>query len=240
MVFETRFSQSAAHHLLHRAEEYSFRKQAEAVAVRLSAGDSPVLDLGCGTGPLTPTLQAAGLDLRGIDLDLAMLRGALRRPGCRPGQFMLSDARGLPLRAGAFGAVVSLGLFEYLREPVEALGEIHRVLRPEGRFLMTVPRLGAPYRKALALASPAVAALRRRDPFDLEAGRPPTYGAVAAWAARAGFDRVVGTPISPQVLPWPFDRLAPHLALALASRAGPAWATVELFTMSRRSQGRAG
>ena len=235
MVSETRFSPSAGHHLRHRAEEYSFRQQAEAVVYRLSAMDSPVLDLGCGTGPLTPTLQAAGLELRGVDLDFAMLQGAVRRDGCRPGQFLLGDARVLPLRDGVFGAVVSLGLFEYLPEPVAVLGEIYRVLRPGGWFLMTVPRLGAPYRKALTLVSPVVAAIRRPDPFDLQAGRPPTREAVAAWAAGAGFGRVECTPLSPQVLPWPLDRLAPRLALALARRAGPAWATVELFTMVRRS-----
>jgi SAM-dependent methyltransferase len=235
MVSETRFSQSAGHHLLHRAEEYSFRQQADAVAQRLSTRDSPVLDLGCGTGPLTPTLQAAGLELRGVDLDFAMLQGAVRRAGCRPGQFLLADARGLPFREGLFGAVVSLGLFEYLPEPVAVLAEICRVLRARGRFLMTVPRLGAPYRRALSVASPVVAAIRRPDPFDLKAGRPPSREAVAAWAARSGFGRVDCTPLSPQVLPWPFDRLAPRLALALARRAGPAWATVELFTMARRT-----
>jgi SAM-dependent methyltransferase len=233
MVSETRFSASAGHHLLHRAEEYSFRQQANGVAYRLSAPDSPVLDLGCGTGPLTPTLQAAGLELRGVDLDFAMLQGAVHRVGCRPGQFVLADARGLPFREGVFGAVVSLGLFEYLPEPFTVMVEICRVLRPGGRFLMTVPRLGAPYRRALALVSPVVAAIRRPDPFDLQAGRPPTPETVVAWAARSGFGRVYRTPLSPQVLPWPLDRLAPRLALALAGRAGPAWATVELFTMAR-------
>jgi SAM-dependent methyltransferase len=233
MVSETRFSQSADYHLRHRAEEYSFREQAQAVVHKLSARDSPVLDLGCGTGPLAPTLHAAGLELRGVDLDFAMLQGAVRRPGCRPGHFLLADARGLPFRDGAFGAVVSLGLFEYLPEPVAAMGEIHRVLRPGGRFHMTVPRLDAPYRRALTLVSPVVAAIRRPDPFDLEAGRPPRREDVAAWAARSGFGRLDCTPVSPQVLPWPFDRLAPRLALALAGRAGPPWATVELFTMVR-------
>jgi SAM-dependent methyltransferase len=235
MVSETRFSPSAGHHLRHRAEEYSFRKQAEGVVHRLSALDSPVLDLGCGTGPLTPTLQSADLELRGVDLDFAMLQGAVRRAGCRPGQFVLADARALPFPSGAFGAVASLGLFEYLPEPVAVMVEIGRVLRPGGRFLMTVPRLGAPYRKALTLVSPIVAAIRRPDPFDLQAGHPPTHDVVAAWAARSGFESVERTPLSPQVLPWPLDRLAPGLALKLARRAGPLWATVELFTMARRS-----
>lgn len=231
MVSDTRFSASAAHHLQHRADEYSFREQAAAVLRRLSASDSPVLDLGCGTGPLAAMSVAAGLDLRGVDLDPAMLQGALRRPGSRPGQFLLADAGRLPFRAGAFGAVVSLGLFEYLGEAVMALREIHRVLRPGSRFFMTVPRLGAPYRLGLRVVSPVVAVVKRPDPFDLKAGHPPTPAAVADWAARSGFELEESALLSPQVLPWPLDRLAPRLALALAGRAGPTWATVELFTM---------
>jgi SAM-dependent methyltransferase len=180
-------------------------------------------------------LQTKGLASVGVDLDLAMLRGAVRRVGCRPGQFCLADADGLPFRDGRFGAVVSLGLFEYLPEPAAVMREIRRVLRPGSRFLMSVPRLRAPYRTALTLVSPLVAAVRRPDPFDLEAGRPPSRAAVASWAARSGFERVDCAPVSPQVLPWPLDRLAPGLARALAKRAGPAWATVELFTMVRRS-----
>ena len=228
MVSSTRFSASAEYHLRHRAAERSFRLQAEAILSRLSPTDMPVLDLGCGTAPLWPFLDRLGLQGVGADYDLAMLQGATRRAGPR---FALAAAEHLPFKDESFGAVTSLGLFEYLRAPLVVLRELRRVLRPGGRLHITVPYARARYRRALGVVNPLVSRLRGNDPFDLAAGSPPDVPDASMWASSCRF--VLERPdfIVPQVLPWPLDRYLPRLATALGDRASAAWATILLLTL---------
>ena len=106
--------------------------------------DAPgrVLDLCTGTADLL--LEALGRDPRssglGVDLSQAMLaRGAakIRRAGLTPrARLVGGDAERLPLGDGLFdGALVAFGI-RNIGEPVEALREVYRVLRPGGRFVV--------------------------------------------------------------------------------------------------------
>jgi len=234
-VSSTRFSTNADYHLQHRAAERSFRLQAEATISRLSHADTPILDLGCGTAPLWPFLDKARLGAIGADYDLAMLRGAARRTGSR---FALAEAGHLPFRSEVFGAVTSLGLFEYLPQPLPVLSEIERVLRPRGQVHITVPHAEARYRRAQALVNPLVSLVRGGDPFDLAVGHPPNVAAISSWTMQCGFELVSADLIVPQVLPWPFDRLMPRVANALADRRGRNWATILIVTLAKREDPR--
>ena len=117
------------YHLESRTDELSFRFQADETMRRIPAEASPLLDLGCGTAPLSPWVLARGQEYVGADLDPDMLAGATRRLASGPGRVIQADARDLPFPDGSFGAVASLGLFEYLDDPVSVLAEIRRVLR---------------------------------------------------------------------------------------------------------------
>src|SRR6185312_10603639 len=57
------------------------------------------------------------------------------------------STEGLPFPDDSFDLVVSLETFEHLMNPYYALLEVHRVLRPGGRFICSVPnpRTGHPY-----------------------------------------------------------------------------------------------
>jgi SAM-dependent methyltransferase len=54
---------------------------------------------------------------------------------------VLGDARALPCRTAAFDAVVCSEVLEHIAEPCVVLAEVHRVLRPRGRLLASVPFL---------------------------------------------------------------------------------------------------
>lgn len=86
-----------------------------------------VLDVGCGTGSLQ---RASGTDILGVDLSAAMLAHAA-------GQRAAADVNALPFADASFDVVVSASSLHYWPEPVDAVVEIRRVMRPNGRLVLT-------------------------------------------------------------------------------------------------------
>jgi ubiquinone/menaquinone biosynthesis C-methylase UbiE len=98
-----------------------------------------VLDVGCGTGtPTARRLASAGHAVTGIDISEEMLR--LARRDVPDAEFRLLDIMDLDRSLGDFAAVVaffSLMLLPRHEIPV-ALGNIRRVLEPQGHFLLSM------------------------------------------------------------------------------------------------------
>lgn len=94
------------------------------------------LDLCCGQGNVAEALLERGCRITGIDFSPAMLAFARRRVA--GATFTQGDAQTLPFDDGEFDIVVSnLGVCHVPDQP-RALSEVRRVLRPGGRFAMTV------------------------------------------------------------------------------------------------------
>lgn len=94
-----------------------------------------VLDLGCGAGRTTSVLHEAGFDVVGVDISEPMVRAAAD-PSPRI-EFQVGDASKQGFRDESFEyALFSWnGLSELPEEArVDALEEIHRVLKPGGVF----------------------------------------------------------------------------------------------------------
>lgn len=89
-----------------------------------------VLDVGCGTKPYRAFIPAARYV--GLDLDTP----EARRRGTAD-QFY--DGGAFPFGDGSFDAVLCSQVFEHVFTPRKFLAEIHRVLRPGGRLLLSVP-----------------------------------------------------------------------------------------------------
>jgi ubiquinone/menaquinone biosynthesis C-methylase UbiE len=94
------------------------------------------LDLCCGQGNVSEVLARRGCEVTGVDFSSAMLAFADDRvPGAI---FIKADAQNLPFDNAEFDVVVSnLGVCHVPDQP-RALAEARRVLRPGGRFAMTV------------------------------------------------------------------------------------------------------
>jgi ubiquinone/menaquinone biosynthesis C-methylase UbiE len=95
------------------------------------AGAGRVLDLGCGTGRNLP-LFPRGARAVGLDPCRQTLRKARRRAPGVP--LVCARAEHMPFRDGAFDTVVSGLVLCSVAEPVRALAEVRRVLRPGGRL----------------------------------------------------------------------------------------------------------
>lgn len=106
---------------------------------RLSVGPSDrVLDIGCGTGALLQALRRRypQIELTGIDTSAEMLAIAAAKLG--PGiPLCLASARQLPICDDTFDAVICTSALHYFREPVRALAEMRRVVRPQGLVAVT-------------------------------------------------------------------------------------------------------
>lgn len=103
--------------------------------LELKAGQR-VLDLAAGTGVSTAELMRSGADAVGCDFSLGMVltghgtRGRARVP------FVAGDGMHLPFADGVFDAVtISFGL-RNIADPVVALNEMARVVRPGGRLVV--------------------------------------------------------------------------------------------------------
>lgn len=100
-----------------------------------------VLDLGCGTGRLHPGLMRAGHDVVGMDLSHAMLMHAqLRRSEALLVRGNICNLRFF--KDATFAACIcmfaTLGMVDGMAARRQLLREVHRVLRPGGRFIFHV------------------------------------------------------------------------------------------------------
>lgn len=102
---------------------------------------SPMLDAGCGTGLNLATLPPGSV---GIDLNprnIALVRARL------PGHVAVEgDIEDMPFADATFASVVCTEVLEHVPHPESALDEIHRVLRPGGVLIGSVPARSAIWR----------------------------------------------------------------------------------------------
>jgi SAM-dependent methyltransferase len=96
-----------------------------------------VLDVGCGPGSITLGLaevvapgEVVGIDLQPTQIEQARALAVER--GVENVRFEVGEAYRLPFPAHSFDAAFAHGVLMHLREPVRALVEIQRVLRPSG------------------------------------------------------------------------------------------------------------
>lgn len=98
-----------------------------------------VLDVGAGTGRLTRILvELTGANGRVMAGDISdqMLKNAAQKisnPSCH---FVCADACFLAVQENSFDKVICFSTFPHIVQPVKALQEIYRVLRPGGKLLV--------------------------------------------------------------------------------------------------------
>jgi SAM-dependent methyltransferase len=84
--------------------------------------DGLVVDIGCANGRYLRRIAAERPDLRVLGLDLS--------PGMRPP--VIADAQRLPLPDAGAGAVLAMHMLYHVPDIDRAIGEMARVLRPDG------------------------------------------------------------------------------------------------------------
>lgn len=200
-----------------RESDAGFRLQAAWILEAAGRGAGrTVLEVGCGAGSLLRPLRDRGFRPIAMDLSAAMVAGYARRArglGLAP-QVVRADAEDLPFAAGAFDAVVAIGLLEYLPAPGRFLGEARRVLRPGGSLLLSVPAAGSPNALAVGAFRTLPAGIRARilgrraEELPAASARPIGAGRLSRALIEAGLRP--GARRFSRFVCFPWNRLAPR------------------------------
>lgn len=178
-----------------------------AIAERCGPGAGRrALDLGCGTGFVAARLGARGFVVTGIDFSAPMIVEGARALRGTPVRLVRARAEQLPLRSGS-QALVACGTAFHWFDRAAALGEISRVLAPDGcaALFWRYPDPGQP---SLALLAGALRAVGVDVPEPFEhpqaheaepfagtglVAEPPVEIATELTFTAAGFHGVTGT-----------------------------------------------
>jgi SAM-dependent methyltransferase len=103
------------------------------------SGRGACLEIGVGTGRYALPLNAAGIEMAGVDLSPKMLNRLVANAGGRsPVRLCLADATRLPFRDHSFGAGLGVHVLHLITDWREAVTELVRVVRPGGVLLFDV------------------------------------------------------------------------------------------------------
>jgi ubiquinone/menaquinone biosynthesis C-methylase UbiE len=97
-------------------------------------------DLGCGRGgPGLWLMRRTNAALIGIDFSTVALEHARARAAdhAADAQFLLGDFADLPLDDQSVDRAVSLDALQYAEDRIAAARQVHRILRPAGRLVLT-------------------------------------------------------------------------------------------------------
>ena len=115
---------------------YAMRYRAvERMVTNVKAGS--VLDVGCGTGDFVQLFDTSRTRYLGIDISENMIAECRRLfPGR---EFRVADGDAIDAPDASVDLVLSIGVLEYLKDPVSHLKELSRVTKPGGHIIVTVP-----------------------------------------------------------------------------------------------------
>lgn len=105
--------------------------------VKKDKQDIPVLDLGCGPGTFSRVLDKKGFSVFAVDYSAEMIERAKKKCSDCNISFLRADAYNLPYQDNFFDIVICLGVFQTIEKEQEAIREIKRVLKKDGRVFIT-------------------------------------------------------------------------------------------------------
>ena len=95
------------------------------------------LDVGCGTGDFAQLFDPARTRYLGIDISANMIAECRRLFPSH--EFQVADGDSIDAAGESVELVLSIGVLEYLADPVSHLKELARVTKPGGSIIITVP-----------------------------------------------------------------------------------------------------
>jgi SAM-dependent methyltransferase len=91
--------------------------------------DMQVGDVGCGEQPFRSLIQSCGAKYTGIDA-IQNSKGTVD---------IVADISSIPLPSASFDAIVCTEVLEHISDPIAALRELSRLLKPKGKVIFSTP-----------------------------------------------------------------------------------------------------
>lgn len=102
-----------------------------------------IADIGCGSATFTDLLRQAGFSSVGLDICPKLVAlGRRKHPGL---ELIEGDAESQPFESDSFDGVLLSGLAHHFPDPRRLAAEVHRVLKPGGRFVAFDPNRMNPF-----------------------------------------------------------------------------------------------
>jgi ubiquinone/menaquinone biosynthesis C-methylase UbiE len=125
--------------LMNMGHRSIYENAARALALK---PEDDLLEVACGNGYFLKKYASHVRSIAGVDLSELAVQMATKRHRDRikagTGDFKRGDASQLPWEDGSFSVVTSMGSFTMFPDPLQALKEMHRVLRPGGRVVVGI------------------------------------------------------------------------------------------------------
>lgn len=102
-----------------------------------SRNGAKILDIGCGNGDFVRLASLLGWDAQGLDPDPSAV-AAGRKAGL---MVMEGGFPNVDMSDGQFDVVILSNVIEHVHDPVLALREVYRILKPSGRIWLATPNL---------------------------------------------------------------------------------------------------
>ena len=117
--------------------DYGMRRRVAIISRHMPAGR--LLEVGCATGLFLNSARDTGKwDVMGLEPSLSAAQVARQRYGLNVIEGTYEDVE---FESEAFDIVVMWDVLEHLHEPVKAVEDVARILKPGGLFVMKVPHL---------------------------------------------------------------------------------------------------
>jgi SAM-dependent methyltransferase len=108
---------------------------------RAYCGGAAVLDAGCGVGYGSAYLAEVAVRVLGVDVSEEAIVYARSRYAKLNLEYVIADLLALDLPDSSFDVATSFETIEHVEDVEGYLGQIARVLRPEGTFIVSTPRV---------------------------------------------------------------------------------------------------
>ncbi len=102
-----------------------------------------ILDVGCGSGIHMVEYVPRCKSITGVDYSKQMLDVAtveLQKTKKRNWKLVQADATRISLPSGTFDSAYAMGLLDYVEHPKKVCLEVHRLLKPNGIFVVSIPK----------------------------------------------------------------------------------------------------
>ena len=144
----SRHTQARLEKLLSNVGDMSLKRRARRIIEELNPKKTEkIIDLGCGTGYYLFLLSNLGvkLNLVGFDYDEKAIEEARDNLKKKSIDFIIGNLHRMPFEDKSFDKAVMSEVLEHVEEDVAVLKEVHRILKPNGVIVISVPSINYPF-----------------------------------------------------------------------------------------------